>query len=295
MHGGFGVLIGFFNKRKDTARGSNRSRRQERLYRQALGRVVRLAIVICLPLLVAGYIWHSGAAGRAGEVIGQQALQASAKMGFRVNDILVVGRKQISEEELLTHLGVHAQTPIFGVDLLASQKMLSTLSWIEDVYVTRRLPDKIVITLKERTPAALWQYQKKISLVDRNGVVISDADLALYKGLPLIVGDEAPRHVAELIDLLRAEPSVAARLQSATRVGQRRWDLRLEGNIVARLPERDAGLGLSRLAAILKREDQLAEKLSIIDLRLPEKLTVTLKPATPAQTAVTAQPEKQNI
>ncbi len=280
-------MFGFLKARK-----AGRTRRHARLRWQT----VRSSCMALVALGVIGgavfmFSAHATAAAWRGD-LQQHWNRAAIALGFEVREILVIGRQQISEDELLAHLGITTGTPIFSVDLDTAQKLIHEIKWIDEARVSRRLPDKIIVTLKERVPVALWQYQKKISLIDAEGHVIRDHDLDAYRHLPLVVGIDAPAHVGELARLMQAEPTLAADLASASRVGKRRWDLRLQNGLVIRLPEKNVELALSQLVRAARDEGLLDKDIQVIDLRLPEKLTVT--PATvTTTTADTAK--KKNI
>ena len=58
-----------------------------------------------------------------------------------------------------------------------------------------------------------------------------------------------------LLDMLASEPDLAARVTAAVRVGDRRWNLRIDNAIDVLLPEDDAGrrLGAARRARTHRR------------------------------------------
>jgi cell division protein FtsQ len=223
--------------------------------------------------------YHTGSFKKVSEWAATQTLTASVNAGFKVKDILVTGRHHIAAEDLLSHLSIKENMPIFGVSITDARSSLSGMPWVEDVSIARRLPDTIIVALKERTPAALWQYKQKISLIDRNGVVLASGNLDAWKELPLIVGENAPQSTAQLIDLLNAEPVIAARMISAVRVGGRRWDLRLKNDIAVKLPEQDMELALRRLVTLDEQKKLLSRNIASIDLRQPAKLILTLAAA----------------
>lgn len=202
-------------------------------------------------------------------------LAATSDAGFTVKDILLTGRVQISTDDLRAHLTIRENMPIFGVSIAEAQKSLMNLPWVRSVSISRRLPDKIIVELKEREPVALWQYRKKISLIDQDGIVLTAHNLSAWKHLPLIVGADAQKHIMEMIQLLNAEPLLARDVVSATRVGGRRWDLHLKNGLSIKLPERDMELALRRLAVMEQQENILGRSISGIDLRHPERVVVT--------------------
>ena len=85
---------------------------------------------------------------------------------------------------------------------------LEQVSWVKDALVERRLPDTLYVNIQERSPLALWQRQGKLSVVDAEGVVLTDKNLDRFRALPIIVGDEAPHCVSELVVLIQAEPAL---------------------------------------------------------------------------------------
>jgi len=154
------------------------------------------------------------------------------------------------------------------------QKSLSEIVRVRHASVSRRLPDTLVVDIEERIPAALWQNQKKLSLIDREGVVLSSSNLTPYRALPLIVGASAGAGVAEMLILLEAEPALGGNLAAATRIGGRRWDLRLKNGITVRLPETDAELALRRLMAAQEQSSLFERNIASIDLRQPGKMVI---------------------
>jgi cell division protein FtsQ len=136
---------------------------------------------------------------------------------------------------------------------------------------------------------ALWQNQGKIALVDDNGVVMHGIDIAPYQKLPLIIGDNAPRHARELIEIMASEPELAKRFSSATRVGDRRWNVRLSagkgGTVEVRLPESHPEAAWKKLAEIEQQQRLLDREVKVIDLRLEGKMFIKLSPESePAKT-----------
>ena len=90
-----------------------------------------------------------------------------------------------------------------------------------------------------------------------------------------MVGDGAPARADELFAMLATEPSLAGRVRAAIRVGNRRWNIRLddvEKGLEARLPEMDTQAAWHRLAELEKDRGLSDRKISMIDLRVPERL-----------------------
>jgi cell division protein FtsQ len=250
------------------------SRRSARLW---MLRFRKFGIMAAAVALVAGggyYGWKNSSFAKAAAWAHAGILSTTSSAGFKVNEVIVTGRIHIRRDAILRKLDVKQGEPIFGVSVDGAQKSLAEISWVKEISVTRRLPDKIVIDIVERKPAALWQYQKKISVIDAEGRVLASEDLDSFQSLPLVVGEDAPPHAAELLNLLKAEPAVEREIASAVRVGGRRWDLRLKSGLIVKLPEKDTELALSRLAKEQEERKLFDKLITAVDLRIPDEMVI---------------------
>jgi cell division protein FtsQ len=144
--------------------------------------------------------------------------------------------------------------------------------------VERRMPGTLYVRLVERKPLALWQHGGRIELIDRDGGVIPVTRLDQFAKLPMVVGDGAATHAAELITMLATEPDLAARITAAIRVGDRRWNLRIDNAIDVLLPAEDPAGAWSRLASLERSDSILKREVQTIDLRLPDRLVLRVTP-----------------
>lgn len=206
--------------------------------------------------------------------------------GLSVGEVYVAGRKEARREQLLGALAVKVGDPILFFDPAAARKRLLGIGWVADARVERRLPNTVIVTLKERTPIAIWQRDKRFTLVDRTGNVIGREGLDRYRHLKIIIGKDAPKHAANLFSMLRQEPSLIGRVTHAIRIGGRRWDLRLGDTINIRLPAKDAEAAWRKLTALEKEFGLLGRDINTVDLRIPGQMSVRVnrKPERPKLT-----------
>ncbi len=248
---------------------------------------MRAAIAVVLVGFAAGGggLWYAGypaAAVRWGRTL---AARAVSSVGLTVKDIYVSGRIEASAAEIEVALGIPRGVSILGVDLEAARARLETLGWIESATVSRRLPGMVHVRLIERRPFALWQHDGGLMLVSRDGAAITSKRLGRFAHLPLVVGPDAAEHAAALVEMLSGEPDLALRVSAAVRVGERRWNLKLDDSIEVKLPEEAAGEAWRRLAEYEREHMILGRDLVAIDLRIPDRLIVELTPAALARRA----------
>ncbi|HTR16230.1 MAG TPA: cell division protein FtsQ/DivIB [Acetobacteraceae bacterium] len=195
-------------------------------------------------------------------------------LGLKVRDIVVEGRVNTPEPLLREAIGVSAGDPILGFSVEGARQRIESLSWVQHVAVERRLPGTIVVQITERRPFAIWQTQGRFVLIDRDGQVVADEDVAAFAELPLVVGTGAPEQAAALIDTLDTAPEIKNRIAAAVRVGQRRWNLQLRNHLTVLLPEGHVPEALARLTELQTTQSLLDRPLAVVDLRLPDRLVV---------------------
>ena len=242
------------------------------------------AFVLILLASAAGggmWAWNSGLIARASDQAKWNLIALSGKLGFTVEDVLVVGRSQTSRDDLMKAVRLARGAPILAYDLDEARRRIEVLPWIDSASVERMLPDTILLSVIERQPLALWQSKGSFSLIDRTGKVILNQSIERFADLLVVVGTDAPENAAALLDILKTQPQLMDLAQSAVRVGQRRWNVRLKGDIDVRLPAERAAAAWSRLAEYESRHGILKRDVKVLDLRLPDRLIVRKTPNGP--------------
>ncbi|CAA7622929.1 cell division protein FtsQ/DivIB [Magnetospirillum sp. SS-4] len=248
--------------------------------------------VIATALLVGGAVlWRSGMVHRVARDAGAALLAVSADAGLRVAEITVEGRRRTPTEQIIVALATRHGDPILGVDIAVAKARLENLPSVRAAAIERRLPGALHLSIVERQPVALWQNGGRFMLVDREGHRIPGA-IEGFEDLPLVVGEGAPQRADELFAMLATEPALAARVKAATRVGNRRWNLRLddvERGLEARLPETDPEAAWRRLAGLERDRGLSSKQITMIDLRVPERLIMRSDPQQAAGRAASAE------
>jgi cell division protein FtsQ len=240
----------------------------------------RLALFAALGVIVltAGYVITSTGTGASVREWGRERLVTlAANAGYRVNGILIEGRENTDPELIKSIVNLERGSPLFAFDPETTRDLLRKVSWIKDANVQRVLPDTVYIHLTERTPMALWQYQGKVRVIDAEGVALTN-DLQPFMTLPFVVGDGANNKAADLLAMLAAVPEITSRLEAASWIGDRRWDLKLKSGMTIKLPEDDVGLALRKLADSQRNDGLLDRNVELVDLREGDRFVVRTKP-----------------
>jgi cell division protein FtsQ len=255
------------------------------------GRIASAAILVAL-VGAGAWAWKSGAIHAAARATVTTALNLSAELGLKVDDVVVEGRYETQAQTLLAALDVKRGTPLLGVDLSAARARLEALPWVRTASIERRWPHLLNVHIDERAPLALWQVGGKIKLIDLEGKAIEGADVRRFANLPMVVGEGANKVAPGFLDVLTRIPTLAHRVDAAVWVSNRRWNLHLVEGIDVRLPEAEPEAALEKLVDYEAKDRLLERDIVMIDMRMPDRLIVRLAPGATAPNA--AKPGKTN-
>lgn len=108
---------------------------------------------------------------------------------FNLKRIEVRGVNVLTPEQVVNHSGLLLGTNLFRVPVETVQQRLRTLPPVAEVRLNRRLPDRLVIWVRERQAVACVAAQNALFEVDAEGVVFR-MDSSPPRGIPLVSGLE---------------------------------------------------------------------------------------------------------
>lgn len=210
----------------------------------------------------------------------------TSKLGFTLDDILIEGREKTSQRDILKTLNLQRSDNILSLDLQELRRKLETLPWISRADIRRSyFPNILHITIRERQVASIWQISEKFHPIDTEGNVIN-APFKPTKPILLIVGEQAPEHINELLEIVKKDNDIWPRVKVANYISKRRWNLILdsiENGITIKLPEENVKQAWKKLIKLDRTQGILKRKLTFIDLRLKDKVIVKLEKMTPEE------------
>lgn len=196
--------------------------------------------------------------------------------GFRITSVVINGRKQLSQDEILAIGGVSGRSSLLFLDADDVRDKLKANPWIADATVLKLYPGQLMIEITERKAFALWQEAGRLSVIADDGALLEPYVSRRFLSLPLVVGKGAETQARDFLALLARYPQVNAMTKAAIYVGERRWNLRLKDGLDVRLPEQDVGNALAALSKLDKDDRLFSKDIVAIDMRLPDRLVVQL-------------------
>lgn len=130
------------------------------------------AAILCVAAMAYGYGAHA-----ARFLIGSS------------EDIEISGVRNASRVQIMEIAGADIGRNVFFVPLDERRLQLEKIPWVESATVMRLFPNRIAVTIDERTPVAFVQMGAKINFIDAGGVVLGPpANRQTHFSFPVIHG-----------------------------------------------------------------------------------------------------------
>ncbi len=200
-------------------------------------------------------------------------------LGLSIERIDVSGYSETSEIDILQEIWSTGATTLPALDAEAARRSIEAMPWIESATVEKEYPNRVRIALVERKPFALWQRDQDLWIVDRDGREIVPYATTRFTDLPFVVGPGAAREAVDILDKMALVPELDQRIKAYVRVGDRRWDLRLDNGVVIRLPEMEPIEAAAAVMRLDRDEGLLSRDIEAVDLRLEDRVVIKLTPA----------------
>lgn len=277
------------NIKQTGRRGEQEAKNLKR--RRLLNSIIRgLSVTaVCLFVILSLYLWRSGQINvwinSAENKVGDSLVDA----GLTVDQIMIEGELQTPEAVIYEASGVTIGEPLLATNIKAIKDQVEQLTWVKLATITRRLPDGVLISVQEHVPAALWQLDNKLWVLSDEGVRITDLGLEFFADLPMISGVGADKELENLLHAVSENTDLFGRVETASWIGGRRWDLILKNGIKIMLPEENINEAWGNLIEFERNEKLLARNILAVDFRIKDKSVVRLTPEEAARRRLMAK------
>lgn len=208
-----------------------------------------------------------------------ELLKFTSTHGFGIQDIIIEGRHKTTLASLEKQISLNRDNSILEADLSILKGKIEDLPWVEKAEIKRSyFPNVLQVNLKEKDIVALYQTEGQFYPVDKFGQVLW-VDYTPSKPFLVIVGEGAPAKLFELFGIISADPELFKRIKAAVLHSGRRWDLifdNLEHGITVKMPEDNLDKAYAKLIKINNKYGIFKRKLTFIDLRYQDKVSVNI-------------------
>ncbi len=164
---------------------------------------------------------------------------------------------------------------ILSLDVEEIRRRVENLDLVEKASVAVEAGGLLRIDVVENEPAVVMRRGGKLALLDRAGRDLTEiASRHAYFNLPLLVGQGAEQAVSEALAIHAEAADIQDSIRGFIRIGQRRWDILLDGNRRILLPEEQAAEAVRRFIDLEGQNLLLQRRLAHIDLRDSDRIVV---------------------
>lgn len=204
---------------------------------------------------------------------------------FELKQIDVDGNSKITKSDIIKIGDIETGKNIFKYNLNDVEKKLLVNPYIKYVKVSRKFPDKLVITIKENSEYAIIKEGASYIYIGENGLVLSEQKDIKNKNIPLVSGIEIKNKklntkikinsdksndIILAIDTLKKN-NMSRKVESI-KINKNKMYMKTDDNtnIVLKIDE-DIGYNINRLKAILVDLKSNNKKGGNIDLTSKEQ------------------------
>jgi cell division protein FtsQ len=269
----------------EARKGPGPSKISYRLTRAWAKPAVRNLALVYLPLLLLAVTgWRIAADDRWRGMVEAKVTdlyeQIAARPEFAVRGVVVLGGSPGLQAEVRETLNIQRGMSSLKFDVDKLRLRVEALGAVEQATVQFDPKGTLRIAVVERIPVVLFRRADgALVMLDPGGVEIGHAGpRADHPDLPVILGPGADQNVGEVLALMGAASEIVPRLRAFVRVGERRWDIVLDRDMLIKLPASGSVDAMGLVMALHYGEELLDRDLAVIDMRLPERPALRMTP-----------------
>lgn len=196
---------------------------------------------------------------------------------FALRNIECSGNKNLSNEEILSNLGIKLGDNLLNHSADNIKHTIETNPEIKTADVKIILPNTLSIKITEKIPAAIWWKNREFYLIDQEGTIIKKIDsteTGNNKDFLVVIGADANLMFLQTQKILK-NSNIYKQIYSIQLIGKRRWNLLLHNGTIIKLPDNNMPKALEILDDLLKNKNINNQLVHFIDLRLiPDKIYI---------------------
>ena len=235
--------------------------------------------IVLLLLVLAWWLSEAQNLQRAEAMLRQIETRFKHDERFSVTGLNVVTESPELKDYLEQHIEFEHGLGLFDIRPRTIKETLEDLPAVISASVIVVPGGGLDVSVSERRPAIVLRQQGSVALLDRFGEQAFSGNLeAALQDLPLMAGAGAGSNVGEALDIYSAAEPIRESIRGLLRVGERRWDLHLDGKRIIQLPEENPVAAVKHLLAYDRKYRLLARDFEFIDLRIKDQTIVRLTP-----------------
>ena len=201
----------------------------------------------------------------------------SKKYNYELINVDINSLQRINKLEIKNIINQYYNQSIFLLPLEEISKSINQLNWVKDVNLSTNFINKLNIEIFEYNPIGLLFYNNQLFYFTKDGKIIDKLRKDINENLIIFYGDKASKVAYNLINIIN-KTETANMIKEGYYINERRWDVKLDNNILLNLAEINIEESLKNYIKLIKKfNNSDIIKIKSIDLRDSEKAIISFK------------------
>tara|TARA_Y100001970_G_C14210447_1_gene846563 strand:+ start:1395 stop:2165 length:771 start_codon:yes stop_codon:yes gene_type:complete len=207
-------------------------------------------------------------------------IQFSEKFNYQLKFFNIYDLKNAKNAEIEKIIEKYIDQSIFLIPLKEISRQIKSVDWVREVNLSSDLQNTIEIKILEYQPVGLYNFNESLYFFSNDGKIITKSkNNSNIKKFIIFYGKNSIYHATYLISSLNKFSKLnMEKVKKAYYVGNRRWNILLENEILLLLSEKNIEDSLENYIEIKKNfNDKNLNFIKSIDLRNNNKAIVSFK------------------
>ena len=196
---------------------------------------------------------------------------------YNLSEVKISNLNFLTEKEILNYFNSYIDKSIFLIPLKKIANEIREIKWVKNINIKSNYKNTLIVIIDEEIPLGIYDNNNQRILFSKDLVVLDIIqNNNKYKNLITFFGSNSFYNLNKLI--LNLENNFKQFIESATYIGNRRWNLKLKNQIILKLPEKNINHAIINYKNIYSNFSNTDLKdIESVDLRINNKAIIKYK------------------
>ena len=201
----------------------------------------------------------------------------SEKYNYQLKNVEINSLQRINKSEVNNIINQYYNQSIFLLPLERISKSINQLSWVKDVNLSINFNNKLKVEIFEYEPIGLLFYNNQLFYFSKDGKIIDKFKEKTNNNLIIFYGNQVSSAAYNFLNIIN-KTETGNIITEGYYINERRWDVKLQNNILLNLSEINIEESLKNYIKLIKKfNNSDIMKIKSIDLRDNEKAIISFK------------------
>ena len=203
----------------------------------------------------------------------------SKKYNYQFTDYQTNSLSRVDKTKISKILNKYLDQSIFLLPLNEISDSIRDINWVKSVNLSTNLKNKVNIEIDEYRPIGLFFNNNKLFFFSKDGVIIDKYIFENNEKFIIFYGSEVLKNANAFLQILnKLENKNLLNIKEAHYINNRRWDIKLENDMIINLSEKKLKESLNNYNNLIKKLSKTqVNTIKNIDLRNNEKAIISFK------------------